>query len=63
MSDIGPAGRATVLVCITCRAATDPTEVPRAGIALADATLARCRECLGAFRLSASAASATAIGD
>jgi predicted metal-binding protein len=38
MSDIGPAGRATVLVCITCRAATDPTDVPRAGVALADAT-------------------------
>jgi predicted metal-binding protein len=26
MSDIGPAGRATVMVCITCRAATGPTD-------------------------------------
>ena len=26
MSDIGPAGRARVLVCITCRAATHPTD-------------------------------------
>ena len=42
MSDIGSAGRATVMVCITCRAATDPTgrRRPRAGIALADATAA-----------------------
>lgn len=38
MSDRVPAGRATVLVCITCRAATDPADVPRAGIALAEAT-------------------------
>jgi predicted metal-binding protein len=45
MSDIGAAGRARVLVCITCRAATDPTEAPdtdapRAGMALAEATTA-----------------------
>jgi len=45
MSDIGPAGRAQVLVCITCRAATDPTgepgdDAPRAGLALAEATAA-----------------------
>jgi predicted metal-binding protein len=45
MSDIGPAGRARVLVCITCRAATDPThlpdaDAPRAGLALAEATAA-----------------------
>jgi predicted metal-binding protein len=36
MSDIGPAGRATVMVCITCRAATGPAD--RTGIALAEAT-------------------------
>jgi predicted metal-binding protein len=45
MSDIGAAGRAWVLVCITCRAATDPADVPdadapRAGLALAEATAA-----------------------
>ena len=45
MSDIGPAGRARVLVCITCRAANDPTDLPgadapRAGMALAEATAA-----------------------
>src|SRR5579863_7793150 len=42
MSDIGSAGRATVMVCITCRAATDPAdaEAPRAGLALAEATAA-----------------------
>jgi predicted metal-binding protein len=28
MSDIGPAGRATVMVCITCRAATDLADAP-----------------------------------
>jgi predicted metal-binding protein len=38
MSDFKPTGRATVLVCITCRVATDPADAPRAGIALADAT-------------------------
>jgi predicted metal-binding protein len=43
MSDIGPAGRARVLVCITCRAATDPADAQgadaqRAGMALAEAT-------------------------
>ena len=43
MSDIGSAGRARVLVCITCRAATDPADAPdapRAGLALAEATAA-----------------------
>jgi predicted metal-binding protein len=45
MSDIGPAGRATVMVCITCRGATHPTDAPgddapRAGLALAEATAA-----------------------
>jgi predicted metal-binding protein len=30
--------RTTVLVCITCRACTDPVDAPRAGLALADAT-------------------------
>jgi predicted metal-binding protein len=30
--------RTTVLVCITCRASTDPTDSPRKGAALADAT-------------------------
>lgn len=38
MSDAEPTGRSTILVCVTCRAATDPTDAPRAGIALADAT-------------------------
>jgi predicted metal-binding protein len=53
MSDIGAAGRASVLVCITCRAATHPSDTPgadtpradapdadapRAGLALAEAT-------------------------
>jgi predicted metal-binding protein len=28
MSDIGAAGRATVMVCITCRAATHPPDAP-----------------------------------
>ena len=37
MSDIGPAGRARVLVCITCRAANDSTDLPD-GMALAEAT-------------------------
>jgi predicted metal-binding protein len=41
MSDIGPAGRARVLVCITCRAADAPdADAPRAGLALAEATAA-----------------------
>ncbi len=45
MSDIGAAGRAGVLVCITCRAATNPADAseadaPRAGLALAEATAA-----------------------
>lgn len=38
MSDLGPPGRATVLVCITCSAAADPKDAPRAGRALAVAT-------------------------
>ena len=43
MSDTGPAGRPTVMVCITCRAATDLTaasdvDAPRPGSTLADAT-------------------------
>jgi predicted metal-binding protein len=38
MSDIGETGRATVFICITCRAAADPADAPRAGIALAEAT-------------------------
>src|ERR1700679_1867934 len=38
MSDSGTAGRATVTVCITCRAPSDPVDGPRAGLALADAT-------------------------
>ena len=41
MSDIGPAGRATVMVCITCRgtvpADAPETDAPRAGMALAEA--------------------------
>ena len=32
------ADRTTVLVCITCRASTEPTDSPRKGLALADAT-------------------------
>jgi predicted metal-binding protein len=44
MSDIGPGGTSSVLVCITCRAATESAAVsdlaaPRAGSILADATL------------------------
>jgi predicted metal-binding protein len=31
--------RTTVLVCITCRAPTDPADAPRKGPALADATV------------------------
>jgi predicted metal-binding protein len=38
MSEIGTAPQTTVLVCFTCRAAADPIEAPRAGLALADAT-------------------------
>lgn len=43
MSDTRPAGRPTVMVCITCRAATDlnaasDVDAPRAGNALADST-------------------------
>jgi predicted metal-binding protein len=42
MSDTGPAGRPTVIVCITCRATTDLTSAsdvgaPRPGSTLADA--------------------------
>jgi predicted metal-binding protein len=37
MSEIGATPKATVLVCITCRAATDPLDAPRAGLALAEA--------------------------
>ena len=50
MSDIEPSGRATVLVCITCRTAAALAQVgavdsaapepPRAGLLLADATAA-----------------------
>ncbi len=32
------ADRTTVLVCVTCRAPTDPDQAPRKGLALADAT-------------------------
>jgi predicted metal-binding protein len=45
MSDIGATGRATVLVCITCRAATDPIDAPRAGVALAEATDVAATNC------------------
>jgi predicted metal-binding protein len=38
MSDLEPPGGARVLVCITCRAAADPADGPRAGLALAEAT-------------------------
>jgi predicted metal-binding protein len=43
MSDTGPAGRPSVMVCITCRAATDlvassDVDAPQPGSALADAT-------------------------
>jgi predicted metal-binding protein len=43
MSDTGPAGSPTVMVCITCRGTLDPTaapeaDSPRAGSILADAT-------------------------
>ena len=33
-----PTGRSTIWVCVTCRAAADPTDAPCAGLALADAT-------------------------
>jgi len=33
------ADRTTVLVCITCRASTDPADSPRKGMALAEATM------------------------
>jgi len=36
MGDIGPAGRARVLVCITCRGATNPTDAPAADAAGTD---------------------------
>ena len=47
MSEIGLAGRARVLVCITCRAATDPPgdDAPRAGMILAEATAAAASAC------------------
>jgi predicted metal-binding protein len=41
MSDIGPTGRATVMVCITCRAGMEPTDATgdaTPGAALANAT-------------------------
>jgi predicted metal-binding protein len=43
MSDTGPAGRPTVMVCITCRGSMDlsalsDVDAPRPGSALADAT-------------------------
>jgi predicted metal-binding protein len=49
MSDIGPTGRPTVMVCITCRAAADVLaganiDAPRPGSALADATLIAAAE-------------------
>ena len=42
MSKIESASRATVLVCITCRSAADPTDAdePRPGLILAEATAA-----------------------
>jgi predicted metal-binding protein len=38
VSNLEPIHQATVLVCITCRRATDPVDGPRAGLALAEAT-------------------------
>jgi predicted metal-binding protein len=38
MSESRTAGQATVTVCVTCRAPTDPLDAPRAGAALAEAT-------------------------
>ena len=38
MTTNSAADRTTVLVCITCRASTDPSDSPRKGLALADAT-------------------------
>jgi predicted metal-binding protein len=40
MSDIGPAGRATVMVCVTCRAAVNPPDEPGAALAAATASAA-----------------------
>jgi predicted metal-binding protein len=53
MSDIGPTGRATVMVCITCRAGMDSTDAVGAaaqgavtpGAALANATAAAAAGC------------------
>jgi predicted metal-binding protein len=38
MSQIGPTGRATIYVCVTCRLASDAKDAPCPGAALADAT-------------------------
>jgi predicted metal-binding protein len=38
VGNIQQASQATILVCITCRAATDALDAPRAGNALAEAT-------------------------
>lgn len=56
MSDTGPAGRPTVMVCITCRAAADLTaamdvDAPRLGSVLADATLAAAADDIAVLRV------------
>jgi predicted metal-binding protein len=64
MIDAGPTAQPTVMVCITCRTATDlgnelDADAPRAGSALADATLAAA----AAAAAAADAADATAAPD
>jgi predicted metal-binding protein len=46
VSEIESSGQANILVCVTCRAASDAIDAPRAGMALAEATAA------AAFRAS-----------
>jgi predicted metal-binding protein len=58
MSDIGPAGRARVLVCITCRAATHPTDA----LATTPGTNALGTDALGNNALGTNALGANALG-
>src|SRR3979411_690013 len=65
MSDIGPAGRARVLVCITCRAANAPADPPDADPPDADprGAAARAPVAPGAVSAVAGATAAPAAGD
>jgi predicted metal-binding protein len=56
MSDTRPAGRPTVLVCVTCRAGSDLTatsdvDAPRPGSALADATTLAAADDISVLRV------------